>query len=97
VFIILQPGCYADFFSGTRNSITFPYSSRGIHFVTFFLKLLGTKNSMTFAIKHLVYTNTTAARKFPLLISGENPNSGLGEQSPCEGAFYGITLKERSI
>ena len=42
----------ADFFCGKLNGITFPYSSGGIHFVAFFVKLLGTKNSMIFVINH---------------------------------------------
>jgi hypothetical protein len=41
-----------DFFCGKPNGITFPYSSGGIHLVAAFLKLLGTKNSMIFAINH---------------------------------------------
>lgn len=54
----------ADFFCGKLNGITFPYSSRGIHFVAFFLKLPGTKNSMIFAINHPTYRNKTEAKKF---------------------------------
>jgi hypothetical protein len=54
----------ADFFRGTLNGITFPYSSGGIHFAAFFLKLLGTKNSMIFAINHPTCINRTEAKKF---------------------------------
>ena len=54
----------ADFFCGTLNGITFPYSSGGIHFVAFFLKPLGTKNSMIFAINHPTCKNKTEAKKF---------------------------------
>jgi hypothetical protein len=54
----------ADFFRGKLNGITFPYSSGGIHFVAFFLKLLGTKNSMIFAINHPACINRTEAKKF---------------------------------
>jgi hypothetical protein len=54
----------ADFFCGKLNGITFPYSSGGIHFVAFFLKLLGTKNSMIFAINHPTCKNKTEAKKF---------------------------------
>ena len=54
----------ADFFCGTLNGITFPYSSGGIHFGAFFLKLLGTKNSMIFAINHPTSMNKTEAKKF---------------------------------
>jgi hypothetical protein len=54
----------ADFFCGKPNGITFPYSSGGIHFVAFFLKLLGTKNSMIFAINHPTCKNKTQAKKF---------------------------------
>ena len=46
------------------NGITFPYSSLGIHFVAFFLKLSGTKNSMTFVINHPVSKNRIEAKKF---------------------------------
>jgi hypothetical protein len=56
----------ADFFCGKLNGITFPYSSGGIHFATFFLKLLGTKNSMIFAINHPTCKNKTEAKKFSL-------------------------------
>jgi hypothetical protein len=54
----------ADFFCGKLNGITFPYSSGGIHFVAFFLKLLGMKNSMIFAINHPTCKNKTGAKKF---------------------------------
>jgi hypothetical protein len=54
----------ADFFCGKLNGITFPYSSRGIHFFAFFLKLPGTKNSMIFAINHPTCKNKTEAKKF---------------------------------
>jgi hypothetical protein len=54
----------ADFFCGKLNGITFPYSSGGIHFTAFFLKLLGTKNSMIFAINHPTCNNKTEAKKF---------------------------------
>jgi hypothetical protein len=54
----------ADFFRGKLNGITFPYSSGGIHFVAFFLKLLGTTNSMIFAITHPTCKNKTEAKKF---------------------------------
>jgi len=54
----------ADFFRGKLNGITFPYSSGGIHFVAFFLKLLGTKNSMIFAINNPTCKNKTEAKKF---------------------------------
>ena len=57
----------ADFFCGKLNGITFPYSSGGIHFVAFFLKLLGTKNSMIFAINHPTCKNKTEAKKFSCL------------------------------
>jgi hypothetical protein len=59
-----ENSCQADFFCGKPNGITFPYSSSGIHFVAFFLKLLGTKNSMIFAINHLPCKNKTEAKKF---------------------------------
>jgi hypothetical protein len=49
----------ADFVCGKLNGITFPYSSGRIHFVAFFLKLLGTKNSMIVAINHPTYENKT--------------------------------------
>ena len=54
----------ADFFCGKLNGITFPYSSGGIHFFAFFLKLSGTKNSMIFAINHPTSKNKTEAKKF---------------------------------
>ena len=54
----------ADFFCGKLNRITFPYSSGGIHFGAFFEKLLGTKNSMIFAINHPTCKNKTEAKKF---------------------------------
>jgi hypothetical protein len=57
----------ADFFCGKLNGITFPYSSGGIHFVAFFLKLLGMKNSMIFAINHPTGKNKTVAKKFSCL------------------------------
>ena len=57
----------ADFFCGKLNGITFPYSSGGIHFVAFFLKLPGTKNSMIFAINHPTSKNKTEAKKFLIL------------------------------
>jgi hypothetical protein len=57
----------ADFFCGKLNGITFPYSSGGIHFVAFFAKLLGTKNSMIFAINHPTCKNKTGAKKFLIL------------------------------
>jgi hypothetical protein len=57
----------ADFFCGKLNGITFPYSSGGIHFIAFFLKLLGTKNSMIFAINHPTCKNKTGAKKFRIL------------------------------
>jgi hypothetical protein len=57
----------ADFFCGKLNGITFPYSSGGIHFVAFFLKLLGTKNSMIFAINHPTCNNKTEVKKFLIL------------------------------
>jgi len=53
-----------DFFCGKLNGITFPYSSGGIHFVASFLKLLGTKNSMIFAINRPACENKTEAKKF---------------------------------
>jgi hypothetical protein len=49
------------------NRITFPYSSGGIHFVAFFLKLPGMKNSMTFAIKHPTCNNKTEVKKFSFM------------------------------
>jgi hypothetical protein len=58
-----NPG-QADFFCGKLNGITFPHSSGGIHFVAFFLKLLGTKNSMIFAINHPTCKNKNEAKKF---------------------------------
>jgi hypothetical protein len=54
---------YADFFCGKRNGITFPYSSGRIHFVVFFLKLLGTKNSMIVAINHPTLVKTGLRQK----------------------------------
>jgi hypothetical protein len=54
----------ADFFCGKLNGITFPYSSGGIHFGAFFLKPLGMKNSMIFAINHPTCKNKTEAKKF---------------------------------
>jgi hypothetical protein len=48
----------ADFFCGKLNGITFPYSSGRVHFVAFLLKLLGTKNSMIFAINHPTLAKT---------------------------------------
>ena len=57
----------ADFFCGKLNGITFPYSSGGIHFRAFFLKLPGMKNSMIFAINHPTCKNKTEAKKFWLL------------------------------
>jgi hypothetical protein len=57
----------ADFFCGKLNGITFPYCSGGIHFVTFFVKLLGTKNSMIFAINHPTCKNKSEAKKFLIL------------------------------
>jgi hypothetical protein len=57
----------ADFFCGKLNGITFPYSSGGIHFLAFFVKLLGTKNSMIFAIDHPTCKNKTEAKKFLIL------------------------------
>jgi hypothetical protein len=55
----------ADFLCGKRNGITFPYSSGRIHFVAFFMKLLGTKNSMIVAINHPhTRKNKTEAKKF---------------------------------
>ena len=56
---ILTKRCHADFGDddlkrasrGKLNGIIFPYSSIGIHFVALFLNRLGTKNSMTFAMK----------------------------------------------
>ena len=57
----------ADFFCGKLNGITFPYPSGGIHFVAFFLKLLGTKNSMIFAINHPTCNNKTEVKKFLIL------------------------------
>jgi hypothetical protein len=57
----------ADFFCGKLNGITFPYSSGGIHFVAFFVKLLGMKNSMIFAINHPTCKNKTEAKKFLIL------------------------------
>ena len=54
----------ADFFCGKPNGITFPYSSGGIHFVAFVLKLPGMKNSMIFAINHPTCKNKTEAKKF---------------------------------
>lgn len=62
----------ADFFCGTLNGITFPYSSGGIHFFAFFLKLSGTKNSiifalLTLAINHPTYNNQIGAKKFLFL------------------------------
>ena len=57
----------ADFFCGKLNGITFPYSSGDIHFVAFFVKLLGTKNSMIFAINHPTCKNKTEAKKFLIL------------------------------
>ena len=57
----------ADFFCGKLNGITFPYSCGGIHFVAFFLKLLGTKNSIIFAINHPTCNNKTEVKKFFIL------------------------------
>jgi len=57
----------ADFFCGKPNGITFPYCSGGIHFLAFFVKLLGTKNSMIFAIDHPTCKNKTEAKKFLIL------------------------------
>ncbi len=57
----------ADFFCGKLNGITFPYSSGCIRFVAFFVKLLGTKNSMIFAINHPTCRNKTEAKKFLIL------------------------------
>ena len=57
----------ADFFCGKLNGITFPYSSGGIHFVAFFLKLLGMKNSIIFAINHPTCKNKAEAKKFSFL------------------------------
>jgi hypothetical protein len=54
----------ADFLCGKLNGITFPYAAGGIHFVAFFLKLLGTQNSMIFAINHPTCKNKTEAKKF---------------------------------
>jgi hypothetical protein len=54
---------YADFFCGKRKGITFPYSSGCIHFVAFFLKPTGTKNSMIFAIHHPTLVKTRRRRK----------------------------------
>jgi len=56
----------ADFFCGRLNGITFPYSAGRIHFVAFFLKLLGTKNSMIVAIITSNSKNKTEAEKFSL-------------------------------
>jgi hypothetical protein len=57
----------ADFFCGKLNGITFPYSSGDIHFIAFLLKLLGTKNSMIFAINHPTCKNKTGANKFRIV------------------------------
>ena len=57
----------ADFFRGKPKGITFPYSSGGSHLVAFFLKWLGTTNSMIFAINHPTYKNKTGAKKFFIL------------------------------
>src|SRR5437868_1882383 len=51
----------ADFFCGKRKGINFPYSSG---FVAFFLKLLGTKNSMIVAIITPPRKNKAEAKKF---------------------------------
>jgi hypothetical protein len=69
----------ADFFCGKLNGITFPYSSGGIHFGAFLEKLLGTKNSMIFAINHPTYKNKTEAKKFLILT---NLYRGLRADSP---------------
>jgi hypothetical protein len=53
----------ADFFCGNLNGITFPYSSGRIHFMAFFLKLLGTKNSMIVAINHPTLVKTSLRQK----------------------------------
>lgn len=53
----------ADFL-GKLNGITFPYSSGGLHFGARFLKLLGTKNSMIFAINHPTGKNKNETKKF---------------------------------
>jgi len=53
----------ADFFCGKLNGITFPYSSGRIHFVVFFRKLLGTKNSMIVAINHPTLVKTGLRQK----------------------------------
>jgi hypothetical protein len=56
----------ADFFCGKLNGITFPYSSGGIHFRAFLLKLSGMKNLMIFAINHPTSKNKHGAKKFLL-------------------------------
>jgi hypothetical protein len=61
---LFQEQRQADFFCGKGNGITFPYSSGGTHFVAFFLKPSGVKNSMIFAIKHPTCKNKTEAKKF---------------------------------
>ena len=53
----------ADFFCGKLNGITFPYSPGGVHFLAFFLKLLGMKNSMILAINHPTLVRTRLRRK----------------------------------
>jgi hypothetical protein len=58
----------ADFFCGRLNGITSPYCSGRIHFAAFFLKLLGTKNSIIVAIKSpRTCKNKTEATKFSFL------------------------------
>jgi len=52
MMVAFDPTDQADLFCRTLNGITFPCSPGGIHFVAFFLKLSGTKNSMIFAINH---------------------------------------------
>jgi|HubBroStandDraft_4_1064222.scaffolds.fasta_scaffold06365_3 hypothetical protein len=90
----------ADFFCGKLNGITFPYSSGGIQFVAFFLKLLGTKNSMIFAINHPTCNNKTEVKKFLILT---NLYKCLRADSPehirilsvmdCNFRNFAITLK----
>jgi hypothetical protein len=67
---------HADFFCGKLNGITFPYSSGGIRFVAFFLKPLGTTNSMIFAITHPTCKNKTGAKKFSFLTNSPQMPSG---------------------
>ena len=62
LFVLTERELHADFFFG-KNGITVPHSSGGIHFVAFFLKLQGTKNSIIFAINYPTYKNGCEMRK----------------------------------